>query len=198
MDKENKMYTFYAFMNRMKMIERWSLMRSNIKEDLMQHSASVAILGQALGIIRNEKFGGNCDVDKIASLALYHDTAEVVSGDLPTPIKYYNATMKNAYSEIEDMINKRLIDSLPQELQEAYTPYLIPDEDSIEYKLMKIADKLSAYIKCVEERLLGNKEFNMAYNRLKKVLDASREEYPELAYFLDNFMDGFNESLDIL
>ena len=92
----NKMYTFYAFMNRMKMIERWSLMRSNIKEDLMQHSASVAILGQALGIIRNEIFGGNCDVDKIASLALYHDTAEVVSGDLPTPIKYYNATMKNA------------------------------------------------------------------------------------------------------
>lgn len=185
-------------MNRMKMIERWSLMRSNIKEDLMQHSASVAILGQALGIIRNEKFGGNCDVDKIASLALYHDTAEVVSGDLPTPIKYYNATMKNAYSEIEDMINKRLIDSLPQELRAAYTPYLIPDEDSIEYKLMKIADKLSAYIKCVEERLLGNKEFDMAYNRLKKVLDASREEYPELAYFLDNFMDGFNESLDIL
>ena len=106
--------------------------------------------------------------------------------------------MKNAYSEIEDMINKRLIDSLPKELQAAYTPYLIPDEDSIEYKLMKIADKLSAYIKCVEERLLGNKEFNMAYNRLKKVLDASREEYPELAYFLDNFMDGFNESLDIL
>ena len=198
MDKEDKMYTFYAFMNRMKMIERWSLMRSNIKEDLMQHSASVAILGQALGIIRNELFGGNCDVDKIASLALYHDTAEVVSGDLPTPIKYYNATMKNAYSEIEEMINKRLIDSLPEELQAAYTPYLIPDETSIEYKLMKVADKLSAYIKCVEERLLGNKEFDMAYKRLKKVLDGSREEYPELAYFLDNFMDGFHESLDIL
>lgn len=195
---DNKMYTFYAFMNRMKMIERWSLMRSNIKEDLMQHSASVAILGQALGIIRNELYGGNCDVDKIASLALYHDTAEVISGDLPTPIKYYNATMKSAYSEIEDMINKRLIDSLPESLQATYTPYLIPDEDSIEYKLMKIADKLSAYIKCVEERLLGNKEFDMAYKRLKKVLDETREEYPELGYFLDNFMDGFHESLDIL
>ena len=196
--EDKHLYTFYAFMNRMKMIERWSLMRSNIKEDLMQHSASVAILGQALGIIRNELFGGNCDVDKIASLALYHDTAEVISGDLPTPIKYYNATMKNAYSEIEDMINKRLIDSLPKELQKAYTPYLIPDEDSVEYKLMKIADKLSAYIKCVEEKLLGNKEFDMAYNRLKKVLDASRVDYPELGYFLDNFMDGFHESLDIL
>ena len=192
------MYTFYAFMNRMKMIERWSLMRSNIKEDLMQHSASVAILGQALGIIRNELYGGNCDVDKIASLALYHDTAEVISGDLPTPIKYYNSTMKSAYSEIESMINKRLIDSLPECLQETYTPYLIPDEQSVEYKLMKIADKLSAYIKCVEERLLGNKEFDMAYNRLQKVLDETRVEYPELGYFLDNFMDGFHESLDIL
>lgn len=196
-DNKN-MYTFYAFMNRMKMIERWSLMRSNIKEDLMQHSASVAILGQALGIIRNELYGGNCDVDKIASLALYHDTAEVISGDLPTPIKYYNSTMKSAYSEIETMINNRLLDSLPKELQATYTPYLIPDEESIEYKLMKIADKLSAYVKCVEERLLGNKEFDVAYKRLQKVLDGLRVDYPELGYFLDNFMDGFHESLDIL
>lgn len=192
------MYTFYAFMNRMKLIERWNLMRSNIKEDLMQHSASVAILGQALGIIRNEKFGGNVDVDKVASLALYHDTAEVVSGDLPTPVKYYNATMKGAYSEIEEMINNRLLNSMPEELQSTYAKYLIPDENSIEYKLMKIADKLSAYIKCIEERLLGNKEFDMAFNRLQKVLDSTRIEYPELGYFLDNFIDGFGDSLDIL
>lgn len=195
---EDKMYTFYAFMNRMKLIYRWNLMRANVKEDLMQHSASVAILGQALGIIRNELYGGSVNVDKIASLALYHDTAEVVSGDLPTPIKYYNATMKSAYSEIEDMINKRLLDSLPEELQGAYTKYLMPDETSIEYKLMKIADKLSAYIKCAEEKHLGNKEFDMAFNRLQRVLDETKIEYPEVSYFLDNFMDGFNESLDIL
>lgn len=195
---EDKMYLFYAFMNKMKLIYRWNLMRANINEDLMQHSASVAILGQALGIIRNTLFGGNCNVDRIASLALYHDTAEVVSGDLPTPIKYYNQTMKEAYSEIETMINKTLIGSLPEELRDPYQPYLMPDEDTIEYKLMKVADKLSAYLKCTEERQLGNKEFDKAYSRLDKVLTELRDVYPELGYFLDNFLDGFNESLDIL
>ncbi len=192
------MYTFYAFMNRMKLIERWNLMRSNIREDLMQHTASVAIFGQALGIIRNTIFGGSVNVDKIASLALYHDTAEVVSGDLPTPVKYYNKAMKNSYAEIETMINERLIGSLPSELQKNYEGYIIPDQESEEYKLMKIADKLSAYIKCLEEKQLGNKEFDKAFNRLQAVLDETRVDYPELGYFLDNFMDGFSESLDIL
>ncbi len=192
------MYTFYAFMNRMKLIQRWNLMRSNIREDLMQHTASVAIFGQALGIIRNTLFGGDVNVDKIASLALYHDTAEVVSGDLPTPVKYYNDSMKGAYKDIENEINHRLIDALPDELKEAYTPYIMPYENSVEYKLMKIADKLSAFVKCSEEKLLGNSEFDKAYNRLKAALDSQREEFPELGYFLDNFMDGFSESIDIL
>lgn len=192
------MYTFYAFMNRMKLIQRWNLMRSNIREDLMQHTGAVAIFGQALGIIRNTVYGGNVDVDKIAALALYHDTAEVVSGDLPTPVKYYNESMEGAYKEIESVINKRLIDSLPDELKEAYTPYIMPDQDSVEYKLMKIADKLSAFVKCSEERLLGNREFDNAYNRLKSNLDGMRGEYPELGYFMDNFMDGFSASVDIL
>ena len=192
------MYTFYAFMNRMKLIQRWNLMRSNIREDLMQHTGAVAIFGQALGIIRNTVYGGNVDVDKIAALALYHDTAEVVSGDLPTPVKYYNESMEGAYKEIESVINKRLIDSLPDELKEAYTPYIMPNQDSVEYKLMKIADKLSAFVKCSEERLLGNREFDNAYNRLKSNLDGMRGEYPELGYFMDNFMDGFSASVDIL
>jgi len=192
------MYTFYAFMNRMKLIQRWNLMRSNIKEDLMQHSASVAIFGQALGIILNTLYGGNVDEDKIASLALYHDTAEVVSGDLQTPVKYYSAGIKGEYSEIEQAINQRLLQSLPAELREAYGGYIEPDENCEEYKIMKIADKLSAYIKCSEERLLGNREFDKAFCRLQKVLDETKADYPELAYFLDNFMDGFNSSLDIL
>lgn len=192
------MYTFYAFINRMKFIQRWNLMRSTVREDLMQHSATVAIFGQALGIIRNTMFGGNVNVDKIAALALYHDTAEVVSGDLPTPVKYYNDSMKGAYSEIESAINKRLLDSLPDELKNTYSDYIQPNIDSIEYKLMKIADKLSAYVKCAEEKTLGNKEFDNAYNRLQAVLDGMREDYPELGYFLDNFMDGFSNSLDIL
>lgn len=193
-----KMYTFFAFMNRMKLITRWNLMRSNIREDLMQHSASVSILGQALAIIRNELYGGNVNVDKVAALALYHDTAEVVSGDLPTPVKYYNDSMKGAYAEIEEAINNRLLESLPEELRAAYRPYVEPDTESIEYKLMKIADKLSAYIKCIEEKQLGNKDFDTAFKRLTKVLSGLRTEYKELDYFLNNFIDGFNESLDIL
>lgn len=192
------MYTFYAFVNRMKLIQRWNLMRSNIKEDLMQHSAAVAIFGQALGIIRNTVFGGNVNVDKIASLALYHDTAEVVSGDLPTPVKYYNSSIKSAYGEIEKVINKRLLDSLPSELRPVYEGYIQPDENSEEYKIMKIADKLSAYVKCAEERMLGNSEFDSAFNRLQTSLIELRVDYPELGYFLDNFMDGFNSPLDIL
>ena len=106
--------------------------------------------------------------------------------------------MEGAYKEIERAINNRLIDSLPKELQAPYTDYIMPDVNSVEYKLMKIADKLSAYIKCVEERLLGNAEFDKAFNRLKSALDSQREEFPELGYFLDNFMDGFSESIDIL
>jgi len=192
------MYTFFAFMNRMKLIYRWNLMRSNIKEDLMQHSAAVAIIGQGLGMIKNEMFGGHVDVNKIASLALYHDTAEVVSGDLPTPVKYYNQNMKESYSEIEEAINKRLIDSLPKELQSKYQDFLTPDENSEEYILMKIADKLSAFVKCSEERLLGNKEFDRAYQRLEKALNELCLDHPELQYFLDNFMDGFDQCLDIL
>lgn len=192
------MYTFYALLNRMKLIERWSLMRSTTKEDLMQHAAHVAIIGQALGIIRNEYFGGNVDTDKIAALALYHDTAEVVSGDLPTPIKYYSPKIKSAYSEIENVINKKLLSSLPPEMAAKYSAYLQPDESTMEYKIMKVADKLSAYIKCIDERLSGNKEFDTAFNRLQKMLDGLMDEHPELKYFLDNFGEGYGQQLDIL
>ena len=192
------MYTFYALLNRMKLIARWSLMRSTTKEDLMQHAAHVAIVGQALGIIRNTYFGGNVDTDKIAALALYHDTAEVVSGDMPTPIKYYSPRIKSAYGEIEDVINRKLLESLPPEMAEKYSVYITPDTESLEYKLMKVADKVSAYIKCIEERLSGNKEFDTAYKRLKKQLDGLVDEYPELKYFLDNFGEGYGQQLDIL
>ena len=181
------MYTFYALLNRMKLIGRWSLMRSTTKEDLMQHAAHVAIVGQALGIIRNTYFGGNVDTDRIAALALYHDTAEVVSGRI-----------KSAYSEIEDVINGKLLQSLPPEMAEKYSEYIRPDTETTEYKLMKVADKVSAYIKCIEERLSGNKEFDTAFKRLQKQLDGLMPEYPELKFFLDNFGEGYGQQLDIL
>ncbi len=193
-----KQYTFYALLNRMKLVERWSLMRSTTKETLMEHAAQVGIIGQSLGIIRNELFDGNVNIDKIASLALYHDTAEVVSGDLPTPVKYYNPKIKNTYSEIESIIIDKLVASLPEFAQPKYEQLLRPEETEIEYKLMKIADKLSAYVKCIEEKMSGNTEFDTAQNRLKKQLDGLREEYPEVAYFLDNFVESFGKQVDIL
>ncbi len=164
----------------------------------MQHAAHVAIIGQALGIIRNTYFGGSVDTDKIAALALYHDTAEVVSGDLPTPIKYYSPRIKSAYSEIEDVINVKLLQSLPKEMAEKYAEYIRPDTETTEYKLMKVADKVSAYIKCIDERLSGNREFDTAFKRLEKQLDALMPEYPELKFFLDNFGEGYGQQLDIL
>lgn len=185
-------------MNRMKHITRWSLMRTNIREDLMQHSACVAIFGQALAIIRNEKFGGNVNVDKVATLALYHDTAEVLSGDMPTPVKYYNDAMKSAYAEIEDAINLKLIGSLPDELRLTYADFLQPNVDSEEYKIMKVADKLSAYVKSMEERLVGNHDFDKAFVTLGKSIEGLKDEYPELRYFVEHFLDGFAEPIDTL
>lgn len=173
-------------------------MRTNVREDLMQHSASVAIFGQALAIIKNEIFGGDVDVDKVASLALYHDTAEVLSGDMPTPVKYYNESMKNAYAEIEDVINVKLIGSLPDELKLTYAQYLQPNVESAEYKLMKVADKLSAYVKSLEERHSGNHDFDKAFITLGESIEKLKKEYPELKYFMDNFLDEFTEPIDTL
>ena len=173
-------------------------MRTNIREDLMQHSASVAIFGQALAIIRNEIFGGNVDVDKVASLALYHDTAEVLSGDMPTPVKYYNESMRSAYAEIEDVINVKLVGSLPDDLKLSYAQYLQPNLSSEEYKLMKVADKLSAYIKSLEEKHSGNHDFDKAFVTLGQSIEKLKGDYPELKYFMDNFLEAFTEPIDTL
>ncbi len=173
-------------------------MRSTSKENLMEHAAQVAIVGEALAIIKNSLYGGSVDVHKVASLALYHDTAEVVSGDLPTPVKYYNPKIKAAYGEIEQVIIDKLLASLPEFAQDNYADMLRPNENSDEYKIMKVADKLSAFIKCVEEKMSGNKEFDTAYKRIKEQLDEMRPEHPELAYFMDNFAASFGKQVDIL
>ena len=192
------MDNFYVLLNRMKVIERWSLMRRTSKENLMEHSAQVALLGQALALIKNKLYGGNVNVDRVAALALYHDTAEVVSGDLPTPIKYFNKDMIGAYAEIEDSIIKTFIDMSPEFAKEEYTEYLKPNEDSEEYKIMKIADKLSALIKCTEEKAAGNKEFDVSYERLQNTLGEIRKIRPELDYFMKNYLVGFGEPTDLI
>jgi 5'-deoxynucleotidase len=189
------MHNFFAMLSRMKLIERWSLMRSNRKENLMEHSAQVAILAQALAIIKNQKFNGNVDVDKVATIALYHDTGEVLSGDLPTPVKYFNSTITEAYHDIEKQISKKLLSMLPEEFVETYDGFLNPKEGE-EYRIVKTADKLAAYLKCIEEAASGNREFDAAMASIKKKLDEMQSE--ELKYFMENFLEGFGQPVDCL
>lgn len=191
-------YTFYALMSRMKLVERWGLMRSVHRENLMEHSCEVAQLGQALAIIGNEKFNKSIDVDKVATLALYHDVAEVVSGDLPTPIKYYNDSIKTTYKNIENKIIDKMLEKVPEFSSKEYQLYLKPDTNTEEYKIMKIADILSSYVKCVEETSSGNKEFEKAKETIFEKLKGYWNEYPELKFFMDNCLPAYGSQLDLL
>ena len=155
-------YDFYAYMDRMKHIKRWQLMYSTRKENIMEHSQAVAVLSHALVTIHNEVYGGNADILKTVLYAIYHETSEVMTGDLPTPIKYYNRSIQGAYKELERSACEKIVSTLPEEMKPGIVPYVLADEDSLEYKFVKAADRLAAYIKCLEELRSGNKEFSKA------------------------------------
>ena len=188
---------FFAYMARMKLIRRWSLMKSVNDENIAEHSAQVAQIAHALALIRNRLFGGTLDADRIAVMALYHETSEVLTGDLPTPIKYYNPDIRRAYKEIEGVANEKLLGMLPEELRADYRELIVVPEDSYEAILIKAADKLSAYIKCIEEMRSGNREFAKAEAALYAELERYRQ-YDEVAYFCDTFLDTFRKTLDEL
>lgn len=179
----------------MRFINRWSLMRSNFNENVAEHSHSVAIIAHSLCIIQNKLFGGNLDADKAAVIALYHETGEVITGDLPTPIKYFNNSITNAYKQLESEAEQKIIRQLPDELKGELAPY-ITDKTSNEYKIVKYADKLSAYIKCIEEKEAGNPEFNSALEAHEESLGSA--EMPCVKYFIDNFIKAFYLTLDKL
>ena len=186
---------FFAYISRMRFIQRWALMRNTAPENVQEHSHQVAVLAHALAVIRKEKFGGTIDPGQVAVAALYHDASEILTGDMPTPIKYDNPAIQNAYKEVEAVAEKKLLYMLPEELQPIYAPILTPVDEEIE-RLVKAADKLSAYIKCVEELKAGNNEFREAAAQTRKSLEAY--ELPEVAYFLETFMDSFALTLDEL
>ncbi|MBQ8141213.1 MAG: 5'-deoxynucleotidase [Clostridia bacterium] len=190
-------YNFFAYMARMKLIRRWSLMKSVTEENIAEHSAQVAQIAHALALIKNRYFGGNLNADRIASAALYHETSEVLTGDLPTPIKYYNPEIRSSYKSIEKTANEKLISMLPDELREDYRALINIPSDSYEYALIKAADKISAYIKCIEELRSGNREFAKAEITLKKEVE-SYFAYDEVKYFCDTFIDTFKKTLDEL
>ena len=186
---------FFAYVSRMRFIQRWALMRNTAQENVQEHSHQVAVLAHALAVIRNEKFGGNVDAGQVAVAALYHDASEILTGDMPTPIKYDNPAIRKAYKDVEAVAEQKLLAMLPEELQDVYAPVITGPGGEVE-ELVKAADKLSAYIKCVEELKAGNNEFREAAAQTKKALEAY--ELPEVRYFMDTFMESFSLTLDEL
>ena len=186
---------FFAYISRMRFIQRWVLMRNTAPENVQEHSHQAAVLAHALAVIRNEKFGGCVDAGAVAAAALYHDASEILTGDMPTPIKYGNPAIRGAYKDVEAVANGKLLAMLPEELHSAYAPLLteVPPETE---RLVKAADKLSAYIKCVEELKAGNTEFREAAAQTRGALESYG--LPEVAYFLEVFMDSFSLTLDQL
>ena len=189
------MSNFFALMARMKYIERWGLMRSVKKENIQEHSLQTAMIAHALATIGNRLYGKNYDADSVAVKAMYHEASEIITGDLPTPVKYYNDDIKKAYKYIESVAVERICELLPEELQEDYRPILLP-QNAEEKKLIKCADRLCAYLKCVEEVNGGNSEFADALASIKKDIDAC--DAPEVKYFTENFISAFSLTLDKL
>ena len=185
---------FFAYVFRMRHILRWSLMRNAEPENLSEHTAETAMLAHALALIRRDVLHVPCDPERVAALALYHDAAETMTGDLPTPVKYANPRIRRAYGEIEDAARERLLGMLPEELQPAYAPLLA---ESAEYHdLIKAADRLAAYIKCRSELKNGNEEFRRACETTRRSLEDMN--LPEVAYFMEHFMPSFSLNLDDL
>ena len=187
---------FYALMGRMRYITRWGLMRNTFSENIQEHSHQVAVLAHALALIRRDilKLDGP-DPDRCAVAALYHDASEILTGDLPTPIKYHNPVIKSAYKQVERIAGERLLELLPQQLKDCYAPLIFEDDELVK-PVVKAADKLSAYIKCIEEQKAGNTEFDSA---AEATLAALRKmDLPELSWFLENCLDPFRKNLDQL
>jgi 5'-deoxynucleotidase len=181
----------------MRLIRRWSLMRNTSPENIQEHSHRVALLAHALATIGNVKFGRGHDAERVAFLALLHDAGEVITGDMPTPVKYYNNAIRTAYKKLEENANLRLLSFLPEEFRAAYSGALVPEEkDDANWKLVMAADKLCAWLKCVEERRSGIREFLLAEKGLREQLD--RVDMAEVVYFLEQFAPGFELTLDEL
>lgn len=186
---------FFAHLSRLKLISRWPLMRNVRTENVSEHSLQVAFVAHALAVIKNRKFNGNVNVERVALLAMYHDASEVLTGDMPTPIKYYNPQIAHEYKKIEQIAQQKLIEMLPVELQDDFRSVLHDHYYSEDEKLLvKQSDTLCAYLKCIEELSAGNNEFKQAKTRLEKTL--ALRSSPEMDYFMTVFIPSFSLSLD--
>ena len=186
---------FYALAARMRNIRRWGLMRNSFEENLLEHSQMTAVLAHALALIRRDVFGRSADPEKAAAAALFHDMSEIITGDMPTPVKYLNEDIRRAYKAVESQAEAQLTQLLPEELRPGYAE-LLQGGSGETGELVKAADKLAAYIKCVEELRAGNEEFRSAEEQIRRTLEAS--ELPEIAYFMERFLPAFGMTLDEL
>lgn len=188
---------FYAMLSRMKYIERWALMRNSMKENISEHSLEVAMLAHALAVIGNRRYGKQLNAEKAALIGLYHDATEIITGDMPTPIKYYNASIQGAFKDIEDAAARQLLRMLPEELRQDYEGIFFPAEDEAYIcRLVKAADKLSALIKCIEEGKAGNTEFRSAKQTIENALHEMGLE--EAEDFMRDFLPAYEKTLDEL
>ncbi len=191
------MNPYFAMMSRMKYIDRWALMRNTRPENLSEHSLEVAMIAHALAVLGNTCLGKELNAERAAILGLYHDATEIITGDMPTPIKYYNPQIHHTYQEIEEKAGESLLSMLPEMMRSSYERiYVRQEEDAYLWKLVKAADKLSAYIKCIEEEGCGNREFSGAKETIEKQLHELAVE--EAALFLSYFMDAYGKNLDEL
>ncbi len=202
MKDKTSQYSFFAFLSRMRQITRWSLMRNTMPENVQEHSHQVAVLAHALALIRNRLFDGRLNPERIALLALYHDATETLTGDLPTPIKYFSPQISAAYHDLEQVARNRILDMLPEVLREDYAGIMGENGNSEEQAVLKAADRLSALLKCMEEEKNGNREFQKArlsiHRRLLEMCGPEGKQMPEVQYFLTHFAPSFEKTLDEL
>lgn len=192
-------YGFYAAISRMKYIERWALMRNSREENLSEHSMEVAMIAHALCLIGNKRYGKKLNADRAAVIGLFHDATEIITGDMPTPVKYYNKEIRQAFGEIEQEAQERLLSKLPDDLKEDYRRIFEGEEEEAYLRrLVKAADKLSALIKCMEESKSGNGEFAIAGRTTEKAVKEMAEELPEVRDFVRDFLPAYGKTLDEL
>ncbi len=188
---------FFAYMAKMKYIKRWGIMRNAVDENIQEHALQTAMVAHALAVIKNTKFGGSVNPERVMALAVYHEASEVITGDLPTPIKYFNPEIKSEYKKIESIAERALFGMLPDELKPAFKPLIVNQPaDAEHYRLMKAADKICALIKCIEELNAGNDAFSKAKETIER--DIKKLEMPEVDYFIETFIPSFSLTLDEL
>ena len=185
---------FFAHISRMKFIQRWGLMRNTMPENDMEHALQTGLIAHAMAVMGNRRYGRNYQPEYVLALAVYHDSCEVITGDLPTPIKHHNPAIKQEYNKLEDVAAQRLLGMLPPDLRDYYDPLIAHDESTPEWRLVKAADRICAYIKCLEEKKAGNLEFEQARKSTKKSIDLV--ELPEVQDFMNEFVPGFSMTLD--